>query len=95
MDLALGTDGDLIITAGDLALVDGVDAVAQLVRQNLQFWAGEWFLDTTLGIDFLGYIFVKTPNPTLIDDIFKNVILSTPGMLRLDSFDPTLDRALR
>lgn len=94
-DLKLGTDGDLAFENGDLVLVTGVDAIAQLVGQRLKFFRGEWFLDTLKGIPFFDDIFVKTPNPTLIDAIFKKVILDTPGMLRLDQFRLTLDRGRR
>ena len=95
MDLKIGTDGDLAFENGDLVLVTGVDAIAQLVGQRLKFFQGEWFLDTLKGIPFFDDIFVKTPNPTLVDAIFKKVILDTPGMLRLDQFALTLDRARR
>ena len=95
MDLKLGTDGDLEVANGDLVLVDGVAAIAQLVSQRLKFIQGEWFLDTLRGIPFFDDIFVKNPDPTLVDAIFKNVILGTPGMLRLETFNLTINRATR
>ena len=39
------TTGDLLLTAGRLSLVEGVDAVAQRLDGRLSLWVGEWFAE--------------------------------------------------
>ena len=77
---------DLLFEDGDL--VFGVD-VAQAVKINLLTFAGEWFLDPSLGVPYVASIFKKTPNLDLIRTLLQEVIISTPGVGAITEF--TLD----
>lgn len=95
MDLKLDANHDLVIENGDLGLVDKADAVAQYLRQKFKFFQTEWFLDETKGIPYFDQVFVKNPKQVVIDAIFKNEILSTPGVIELVSYLAALDGPTR
>jgi hypothetical protein len=89
-DLALST----FAGAGsgrDWGLVRGVDAIAQAVQLRLNFFAAEWVLDTSLGIDFFGKVLVKNPNPATVKSIFTAEALKCKGVAGVESFSFTVD----
>jgi hypothetical protein len=95
-DIALDPNtGDMLITNGSLTLVDGVDAITQLLSQRLKMFFGEWFLDLSLGVPYFEQVFKKNFDPVVVDTIFKDVILSTPGILRLQTFSLLYDTTQR
>jgi len=74
MDLAINlTTRDLILENGDFYFVTEQEACRQRLQIKLLFFFNEWFLDTTLGLDWFGVAFIKNPNQNLID----NMILVT------------------
>ena len=84
-DLKLDIAGDLALTStGDLATVDGLDAVTQRLRFALQHFKGEWTLDEAFGVPWFQDVLKKNPNPVVVDAVLKQVILATPGVLALD-----------
>jgi hypothetical protein len=80
MDLATN---DLLITNGDLSLVTGSDAIAQALQQTLQFWLGEWFLDTTRGVPFKQDILIKNPNLDLVQADIVNAAANVSGVTQI------------
>ena len=96
MDLALSnTDGDLLIENADLVFVRDIDAVAQYLKQKLRTFQSEWFLDESVGIPYFDQIFIKNPRSVTYDSIFKEAILSTPGVVELVNYSAELDGASR
>lgn len=83
-------NNDLKIVDNNFLLsVDNSDQeIEQRIRQNLQFFLGEWFLDTTIGIPYFQMVFVKGVAPSLIEAVFKDAILETPGVSSLVEFRP-------
>jgi hypothetical protein len=77
--------GDLVIADGDLVLVSGIDAVAQLIQSYLLLFRGEWFLDESAGIPYFEDILVKNPNLSAIREIFRQTLLEVPGVLSVES----------
>lgn len=89
------------LVTGDLKLpiqiVRGVDAYAQRLRARLRFFKGEWFLDKRQGMPYFEAILVKNPDISLIQSIFRQAVLSTPGtqsIYRMDTRLVSVERKL-
>jgi hypothetical protein len=96
MDITIDPETNkFTLVNGDFVLTTGVDAVAQFVGQRLQTWLGEWFLDTTEGVPFREKIFLKNPNIVDVETTLKLIIIESPGIIELTSFNLTLDSAAR
>lgn len=87
MDFKLDANNDLVIENNNLVLIDGADFVGQMLKERLQTFLGEWFLDTDLGIPYFQNILTKGVNLNTIKNVFKNEILSTPGVIELEDFN--------
>lgn len=86
-DIKQDSDGDIFLNVNDLELTSGIDAKVQHMRQRLRTFLGEWFLDLRVGVAYFQQIFVKNPNPAVVDSIFKKEIINTPGVQQLTFFD--------
>lgn len=96
MNLMLDPDThELVKTAGNLTLVRKSPEVRQKLKCGYQFFLGEWFLDTTLGVPYYQLILVKNPNMDLVNSTLMSVALKTPGMLELRGFRLNYDRGTR
>ena len=83
-DIQLESDtGDLALIDGDLALIEGVDSIGQHLKQRLRLFLGEWFLQINTGLPYFQNIFGKNPNFVLVEALFRDTILSTPGVTEL------------
>ena len=86
---------DLDITNQDIQTVSGIEGIQQHLRQRYQMFKGEYYYDKTRGIPYHDDLFVKSPNPIIVDTIFKQVTLDTPGIIELLKFDLDFDRTTR
>ena len=86
-DLKLDTETHDLLIGTDLTLISGLDYLEQKIKIVLWFFFAEWFLNVTLGIKYFEFIFIKNPNLTLIDSLFKVAIIEIGGVLELQSFD--------
>lgn len=95
VDSTLPIKNDLTLTDYDLVLVDEIEALRQLLQIKLQFFLGEWYLDTSKGVPF--YTDILLPNPELnkIQAIIKAAISESEGVKDFLVFDATFDRAAR
>jgi hypothetical protein len=92
-ELALDpTTGDLAIPA---RIIRGAEAIAQRLRVRFRFFLGEWFLDRRLGVPYFRDVLKKNPDEILIASILRTVLLSTPGIARVDTLEARLDRPTR
>lgn len=87
--------GDIELENGELPLVSGSEEYAQFLKQKLRTFLGEWFFDIRLGLPYSQQIFVKRLNVPTVEAIFRNEIITTPGVIELQEFDMTLDAATR
>lgn len=94
-DILIGSDGDIELVDGDLSLVEGVEAIGQSAKQRLKLYLGEWFLNINAGVPWFQVVFVKNPNLLLIEAILRDVVLLTPGISELDTFNLTYDNLTR
>ena len=87
----------------DLQLVDGrlrrtadnVELLVQKARIRLQFILGEWFLDLRQGLPWFSEILIKDPSLTRIRVIFRETLITMPGVVAVPVLDLTLDSPVR
>ncbi len=104
-DMALGDDGDLDLSSGDLYFRTGTEAVRQAARLALGFYAGEWFLDSNAGlpyheVDATGVIaptpiLTKSPNVPVIRAIMRARLEQVQDVRDVISFDCEFDPGTR
>lgn len=94
MDLKL-SGSDLAIEGNGLVWANSVDAIAQHLRIKLRFFLSEYHLDTSLGIPMYEDVLVKNPNRLSLQSIYREIILETEGVVSIDYFNFTFDRATR
>lgn len=70
----------------DIPLVDGIEQISQNLNIRLRFFAGEWYLNTLVGIPYFQFFFIKNPNRIQVETFLKDAILDTPGVRDLTSF---------
>lgn len=87
MDIKLATDGDIDISTGDLVLLTGAEAISQHLKIRFRFMLGEWFIDQRVGIAYFQTILVKGTSLNVVREIFRKVIVTTPGVAKLLSLD--------
>lgn len=95
-DLKLDPDtGDLVVENGDLVLIDDADVVAQMLRLKLRTVLGEWFLDTTSGVDYFRKILRKGVQQSAVESELRSAIVSVPHVEALRRFDAEYDEGAR
>lgn len=77
---------DIDLTTSDFQLTLSADAIKQHLKQRLNTFANEFFLDSRVGIPYFEHILVKNPDPIIIDSLLKKEIINTPGVLELPEF---------
>jgi hypothetical protein len=94
--LLLNTSGDLDTSTGRLVVVkDEATITAQKLNALFQFFQGEWYEDTRLGVPYFQFLFVPSPNLPLIGGILRQVIMSAPGVAQISSANITFDKSSR
>lgn len=86
MIFKLDENGDRAVENNSFVMLEGQEEIEQNLSQKLRFFYAEWFLDKRLGIPYFEQILIKRWDPVVVDAIFKNEILITPGILELLSF---------
>lgn len=69
---------------------DNTQSVAQRTKIRLLRYFGEYFKDTTLGIDYFGTVLKKGTPKSAIDIIFIEEIINTVGILSVDVYESTI-----
>ena len=88
-DLVVGTDRNLAFTTGL------VDFYAQKITNVLQTFAGEWFLDETIGLPYFETIMKKGADLDDVNAIFQAEILDIDGVEEILKFETNYDESLR
>jgi hypothetical protein len=71
----------------DIAIPMAINSNAQQcaaikLQDEFQLGLGEWFIDTSQGVPYVGTILgVKNPNINAIRGLFRSIILNTPGIV--------------
>jgi hypothetical protein len=62
------------------------------LKHRLQFFEGEWYLDTRQGVPYFRIVFIKNPDFSAIRSMLRRVILSIPAIVNVTKlqyqFDP-------
>lgn len=85
LDLKLGPDGDLVVAGGDLVIAYDLDGIAQMADLTLSMILGEWFADKSLGVDWFGQVFIKSPDLVAIAAMLRAELLTVPGIVSVAS----------
>jgi len=88
-DIQLNNSHDIEIVNNDLAVVSGLNATVQSIRQRFWLFQGEWFLDETAGVPYLQQIFVKGVRLAVVRNILLRVLASTVGVESIRRFTVT------
>ena len=88
---------DLVITAGQFTEVSGLEAVGQRIRNRINVFTLEWFLDLGFGLPYLDEILGKVnPNMVVVAAIYKREIRkSLEGEAVLTSLSAKFESATR
>lgn len=81
--------------SGNIATVSNAEAVGQHVKQRLQTYSGEWFLNTTVGVPWLEEILGGKYDPALAESVVKTEILNTDMVTGISSFSVGFDQRTR
>ena len=79
----LDQDGDVVITNNQIELVEGVELIAQTLRQVIGTNLGEWFGDEDEGVDFYA-ILTKNPNYDLVQDTIDTAVQKVADSLGVE-----------
>lgn len=102
-DLALDpTTGDLLLEEGDLVFLVGVEAIASDIESAVKtfgpgqppdddFKEGEWFLDTTIGVDYWGKVLRGSVTKSDAEQAFIMEVLKRPGVVDVVNVVSTLE----
>jgi hypothetical protein len=87
--------GDLEVSEGQLVIVTGKDSLAQSIGQRLKTSLGEWRYDLSNGVPYIQRLAGRTRDDSLIRAILSEVILETPGVVRIVRLELDLDPVTR
>jgi|SRR6185436_8052168 len=90
--LALDTDGDLLVP---VSIAAGPIAYIHRINSRLRFYAGEYFLDTRLGVPYYQTIYVKGTSLAVMNAILRKAIITCPGVVSCDEFESSIDTRKR
>ena len=92
-DLLLDASGDLVISNFDFVLTDGLQGLAQRVKQKILCFKGEWFFDENIGTEYIDAISSKDTDSFVA--ILVESIREVEGVKDVVSFDVKIDSTTR
>lgn len=78
---------DLQRVSGTFGRVTDGPEIVQHVDTRVLLIRGEAFLDTTLGVDYFGVVWIKGINPALVSAEIRDAIVGTPGVVEILTFE--------
>lgn len=86
----------LDLSGASLKLVTDPNAeIRQKIAVRLRFFRGEWFLDQNIGMPYFQNILVKNPNLPMIQSLYREAIVTVPGVSDVKNFTYTFDGKIR
>lgn len=91
MDIQLDSSGHILLTTNGLSLVnDRALLVAQRLSVRLRTYLGEWFLDTTMGIDWFADVLLKNVSKQTVDSILQNELVKDRFVVKIKTFSSSV-----
>ena len=91
MDIQLDSNGHILLTTNGLSLVnDRALLVAQRLSVRLRTYLGEWFLDTTMGIDWFADVLLKNVSKQTVDSILQNELIKDRFVVKIKTFSSSV-----
>ena len=87
-------DGDIYITAGQLALVSDGDETSQAVQTRLSTFSGEYFLNVDYGIPYF-QVLQNQESVEALNISLKSMINGTIGVNKIVDFQTSLSSTTR
>lgn len=98
MDIRLNSDHDIDMTNLSMSFTDDSNGESIQQRLKIKLWSfqGEWYWNTDYGVPYFQSILgQKATSKEDVDDIFRDQITSTPGVISLLSYSSDFDSTLR
>lgn len=92
-NLNVDIDGNVILSDGNLSLVENNNAIIQRLWRRLRRIKGEWFLNKDVGLDYFGLVLKKNYVIAQIRREFQRVALGTQGIKEVYNFTHSFDTA--
>jgi len=83
---------DILIEDSDFQIVSKGSWLIQSVKIKMLFFLGEWFLDTTYGLDHYGLVLIKGPDLNLIDNMFKIALLEYEEIIEILEYSSSISK---
>jgi hypothetical protein len=77
MDLKLDNTNDLSIVSGDIETITGINEDGQRIKDRLMTFTGEWFMDLSFGVDYIGKILIKNARQSVSSAHIRTAILKS------------------
>ena len=98
-DIALDTDGDILLDEQGLHWVSGIAAIVQAVRFRLLFFAKEWFLNQDICVPYFEELLGDASKRAGVENraraAFAAAILDAPGVVQILQLDVKLNNSTR
>lgn len=88
-DFLMDASGDLAVVNGDFAVAGGdtdlvnTAAVMQAIKIRVRFFLSEYYLDESIGVDWLGQILIKNPDPLVVRELLRAAIAGVPDVVEV------------
>jgi len=88
-------NNDFVYEDGRLVTITGVDALAQILKNKISIWLGEWYLAENFGVDYFGLFNQKTFLDKRFRLIISNILLSDSRVNKIIKLNVSFDNSTR
>jgi hypothetical protein len=85
-------ENDIVITDGVTEVLYDEEALAQILANKIKLWKGEWLIDVTQGIDYLGILNSKIFFKDRFFKAIRQILLADTRVTKVIALDVTFDR---
>lgn len=88
-------NNDLVYENGRLVVLEGIDALRQILGNRLKLFLGEWYLSPSEGIDWFGLVDRSGFSRTAFINEIKTALLKEPSVISINKLDASFGRSDR